>query len=277
MLEGNTAVGEVLDGSDMERAFWFDCVLDTSSREIYLFRADNLHFIEINQGARRALGYGREELLQRSLLDIECGVSSGQFHELAGPLRRAEKEMVVFETTHRRKDGGIYPVEVCLQFCRSQRADAFIAIAVDVAERKSAETKFRHLFESFPDAILILEAQTCIECNQACLQMFQVDSFEEFARRWPTAFADNADLSAGTDRRAVSQLRQVFDATEFRGEVALRRANGEMFPAWAFLSPIVETADICTSLFCAISPSGGVPNMPCGRVRSVFPGHGGRQ
>lgn len=240
MVEINTAISEVLDRSDGERAFWFDQLLGTASNEIYLFRADNLHFIEINEGARRSLGYSREELLQRSWLDIACGVSSTQFHELAGPLRRAEKDQIIFEAKHRRKEGGIYPVEVRLQLCRSDQTNAFIAIAVDVTERQSAESKFRHLFESFPDAILILEDQLCIECNKAGLNMFQVASIEEFAPRWPTVFADNTGLSSGTGQRAVSQLRQVLAATEFRGEVALRRANGEIFPAWAFLSPIME-------------------------------------
>lgn len=240
MLEGSTAVSKVSEEPDVPRAFWFECLLDTLSHEIYVFRADTLHFIEINQGARRALGYGREELLQRSLLDIESGVSSSQFHELSGPLRRAEKEKVIFETTHRRKDGSIYPVEVRLQLCQSRQANTFIAIATDVTERKSAENKLRHLSDSFPDAILILEEQLCIECNKSGLQMFQVASLEELARHWPRVFADDTDLSAGTGRRTASPFRQVLAATEFRGEVALRRANGDLFPAWAFLSPIME-------------------------------------
>ncbi len=238
MSEVNNAKGDSSERADAERAFWFDQFLAASMNEIYLFRADNLHLIEVNEGACRSLGYGREDLLRYSWLHVACDVSATQFSELVEPLRRAEKDQLVFATKHRRKDGAIYPVEVCMQLCRSNQANVFIAIAVDVTARQSAESKFRHLFESFPDAILILEEQTCIECNKACLHLFQVDSFDEFVKCWPMISAGEPGQSGGVMNGAGYSLEQVLARTEFRGEVVLRRANGEVFPAWTFLSPI---------------------------------------
>lgn len=113
-------------------------ILESSFNEIYLFDAATLCFVEASRGALENLGYSIEELRHLTPVDLKP-MNRAEFEALIEPLRHDESDRIVFETTHRRKDGSLYPVEVRLQLSAEESPPVFLAIIQDISERKAAE------------------------------------------------------------------------------------------------------------------------------------------
>jgi PAS domain S-box-containing protein len=118
-------------------------MLEASLNELYVFHFETLRFIEVNRGARENLGYSIEELSCRTPLDLMVEFSPDSFGKLLDPIRTGKQKRTQFTTTHRRKNGTLYPVEVYLERSTSESSPAFMAIILDITERKRAEEAFR--------------------------------------------------------------------------------------------------------------------------------------
>jgi len=132
-----------------EKIARFGRVLENSLNEIFIFDAETLRFIDVNRGARKNIGYSMEELREMTPLDIKPEMTPELFKKLIGPLRKGIEEQIQFLTTHHRKDGTQYPVEVHLQLMSHDPA-VFVAIILDITERKKTKDRIEHL-SRFPD------------------------------------------------------------------------------------------------------------------------------
>lgn len=111
-------------------------IWDRSVNEIYLFDAETLKFVQTNSTGLRNLGYSIEELREMTPLDLKRNMPPEEFMSLLASLKEGLKDEVVFETVHRRKDGSEYDVEVHLQLMREEEPPMYVAIIMDVTERK---------------------------------------------------------------------------------------------------------------------------------------------
>lgn len=118
-------------------------ILDSSFNEIYVFDAQTYGFIQVSKGALNNLGYTWQELSGMTPWDLKPGYDEESFRATIEPLFRGEKEMLVFETQHQRKDGSLYPVEVRLQLSRTETPPVFVAIIADITGRRRAEAALR--------------------------------------------------------------------------------------------------------------------------------------
>lgn len=121
--------------------------IENSLNEIYVFDAQTLKFISVNKGARSNIGYSENEILELTPLNIEPEFNATTFNELITPLVTKEKEKIIFFTNHKRKNGSLYPVEVHLQFIVEGNNKRFLAIILDITERKKAEEKLLHAYQ----------------------------------------------------------------------------------------------------------------------------------
>lgn len=141
---GNVAAAAILlhDITEEKRAREAEAdlarIIEGSLNEIYVCDAHTLRFLAVNRGARENLGYSLEEVLGLTIFDLKTELSREQFEGLVAPLRSGDREKVEFEATHRRKDGTHYPVEVNLQRGRYEGVESFVAVIVDITERKAA-------------------------------------------------------------------------------------------------------------------------------------------
>lgn len=123
----------------------FGRLLDSSSNEIYIFNADNFLFTHINKGGHDNIGYSMEELYEMTAYDLKPEISKDEFLSYIEPLRNGESKQISFETLHQRKDGTTYPVDVRLQLSSSEKPPVYIAMTLDISDRKIAEEKLNHL------------------------------------------------------------------------------------------------------------------------------------
>ncbi len=140
-------------------------ILTDSFEEIYVFDAATLKFIQVSRGALANLGYSMEEMYLLTAKDLKPDLSEEAFGQLIRSLRTGEKNLLVFETRHQRKDGSCYPVEVRLQLASDAIPPVFIAFVLDQTEHQRArenlqnsERRFRDLVEQSPFSIQMLSS-----------------------------------------------------------------------------------------------------------------------
>ncbi|MFH2124470.1 MAG: PAS domain S-box protein [Pseudomonadota bacterium] len=135
----------------------FRKLLDHSSDAIEVIDPLTLRFLDVNETACRDLGYSREELLSMSLYDIDSGLNPDSYKFIEE--QKQKSGTARFETSHRRKDGSIFAVEVSVGFVTLDKSYG-LCIVRDITARKQrllalqqSEEKFRALVESTSDWI----------------------------------------------------------------------------------------------------------------------------
>ena len=118
-------------------------VLDKSLNEIFMFDTETLLFQYVNQGALRNLGYTAEAMRAMTPYDIKPEYTEADFRATIQPLLLGNEEKLVFNTIHRRVDGSDYPVEVHLQCSSDLGERIFVAVILDITQRKKAEDALR--------------------------------------------------------------------------------------------------------------------------------------
>jgi len=112
-------------------------ILDESLNEIYVFDAETLKFISVNYGAQINIGYNLDELKQMTPLDLKVNDIETEFRKTINVLLKQSIKKIEFETIHKRKNGTTYPVEVHLQLSNLNEKEVFVAIILDITERKN--------------------------------------------------------------------------------------------------------------------------------------------
>jgi PAS domain S-box-containing protein len=106
---------------------------------------DSGRVLDVNREACESLGYQRAELLglTPALFDWQAGADPGFALRIRSRLDAGES--FDFESTHRRKDGSLFPVEVRTRpFWHGGRRFA-LSLSRDITERKRAEQEREHI------------------------------------------------------------------------------------------------------------------------------------
>ncbi len=141
-LYGNTYIMALMTDiterkkAEEEVSHWFQ-IFNESLNEIYVFDASTFKFVNVNHGAQINIGYNLDELRNMTPADIKPDFKENTFRKLVRPLIQGKEIKLEFETTHHRKDGSIYPVEVHLQLSAIGNRKVFVAIILDITERKA--------------------------------------------------------------------------------------------------------------------------------------------
>jgi len=98
----------------------------------------NSKVIDVNQEACRMLGYSREELLEKTIHDLDLFLpriaATGEFVNAM-----KTKQAITLESKHRIKDGSTIPVELRACMVRLKRGNVVFTLARDITHRKKAE------------------------------------------------------------------------------------------------------------------------------------------
>lgn len=135
-----------------DRIARFAHIFEDSLNEIYLFEAESLNFTHVNSAAQKNLGYSMDEFRKLTPIDLKPEFTPEYFKKIISPLLKAEKEKIVFETVHQRKDQSLYNVEVHLQLLKYGTEALFAAIILDISDRKRAEAEQEKLRDQLQQA-----------------------------------------------------------------------------------------------------------------------------
>ncbi len=124
-----------------ERDLRFTRFSVTKARDTVVWIGSDGHFIDVNEAASETFGYSREELLTMSIHDIDpefpCEVWPAHWAELK------RQRSLLFESTHRSKDGKTIPVEIMANYFEFEGREYNCAVARDITVRKRSERKIR--------------------------------------------------------------------------------------------------------------------------------------
>lgn len=98
-------------------------------------------FIYVNDSACKSLGYSRSELLTMSVPDISLEFTAEIWPSHWEELK--EKRSFIFEATHQRRDGTLYPVEIAVNYIQFGNKEYNCAFARDITRRKLLDDQLR--------------------------------------------------------------------------------------------------------------------------------------
>lgn len=218
-------------------------------------------FLTMNDAYCAMIGYPREELVRLTIEDVEA-IESAEAN-------KSHMETIVndgfdrFESQHRRKDGRTIDIEGSVSFQRE--TGQFLCFARDITQQKQAEAalqaserKYRDLFESTHDAILVQDASTGtpLSANSSALKMFGAKDEREFLSRRPWDFSPerqpdgrlSAEKAPEMYETALREGTYLFewvhmrtDRTEFYTDVLLTKVvRGDKALLYATIRDITE-------------------------------------
>ena len=117
-------------------------ILQSANDAILIHEIVNDHpgrFIEVNDQACHMLGYTREEMLQKSIADIDAPEQTDKVSGIQNELNTQGR--VVFQTDHITKDRRRIPVEVSARLIEIDGRPAALSIVRDLSDQKRSEEK----------------------------------------------------------------------------------------------------------------------------------------
>lgn len=134
-------------------------IMSQKVRDIMLFVDTDGNVLHANKAAINAYGYSLEELCSLNIRDLQA---TGEFTKEL--LEKIDKEGVILESTHYRKDGSSFPIEINSQGADIGGRRILVSIIRDITERMEnqkalveSEEKFRNIFNNVSDTIIIQE------------------------------------------------------------------------------------------------------------------------
>lgn len=217
----------------------FGDIFENSLTEIYIFDAESYKFIKINHGACKNIGYSMEELNELTPLDITPKLTLNEFNALIKPLLSGKAEIIHFITTHQRKNGTVYPVEVHLQMSEFLSRSAFVAIILNISDKQEAEKKLElseKVFSNTSEGIIITDSSgIIIDVNPAFCEITGYSRDEVLGKspRMLTSGKQSPDFYS-------NMWKDINKHGRWKGEIWNRTKKGALYAELLSISPIVN-------------------------------------
>lgn len=165
------------------------------------------------------------------------------FGRIRSPARRMGS---AGEITGVRRDGQEFPIESSVSQISVGGKDIFTAILRDISKRKQmeaslreSESRFRALFESSADALLLVDETGILDCNAAAVRVYGCSSRYDLVGAPPGRFSPPMQPSSEASldlirKRVATALKEGSSAFEWRH----RRLDGSEFDAEILLTRI---------------------------------------
>jgi len=237
---------------NVREAARFRHLLDQVNDGIFIHSVEEMKIVDVNEAALTMSGYSREELLQKSVLDLDVGTNPQEQEELKREV--LEHGTTTFETVTLLKDGSKAYTEVKLSKIEMQREPYLVSVVRDVtrikrAEKENRERKryFEALLESSPSALITLNAEDRIDgWNPGAESLFHFNVHEVMGR-------EIDDLLSGDDpevyREAVEFTRRVGKGEHLPPTEGIRfTREGDRIETIITASPIMMDGEIIGSV-----------------------------
>ena len=241
-----TAAQEALRISEERHRLAFQ----TSANAVSIVRLDDGMYLDVSEAFLEITGFKREEVIGRTVRELNLFAGPGDLQDLAESLRR--NSVFRGEVMLRKKSGAIFWGLMSASAFEHDGVSCALSVTQDISEAKAAEQRlaaatealrlseerYRTAFETSLDAIYISRAHDgmFIDCNKAFFDFMGYKREEVIGK---TAleldiWADHRDR-----QRLVEILRQNPSCRDFKAQ--FRRKNGEA--SWGLMSASIIELD----------------------------------
>lgn len=152
------AASDITERRQAEEMLRFTRVTVNAVSDAIFWATPDGRIVDVNESACRTLGYTREELLRMDVPDVDPTTTRESMQQLFPELRT--HGTLRFESSHRSKDGRVFPVEIVANYVRNGDEERNCGVVRDISERRQmeealrqSEEKFRRIVESSPLAM----------------------------------------------------------------------------------------------------------------------------
>ncbi|WP_293347161.1 MULTISPECIES: PAS domain S-box protein [unclassified Microcoleus] len=206
-----------------------------------------------NSGAKRILGYESSEIVGKN---SECfytpeDIAIGKPQEKL--ITASERGRYQSEGYRFRQNGSRFWAKIIVTPLRDESGElqGFSQVMQDITTQKQAgeermqliaslqasEKKFRTLYESTTDAVMLLDEKSFLDCNPATLTLFGCSSESEFCGKHPSEFSPRLQPN-GQDSMSLSleRINTAMETGNSRFDWVHCRLDGSEFPAEVLLT-----------------------------------------
>ena len=184
--------------------------MDQAAEAIYWIDPQ-ANILDVNNAASLMLGYSKDELCAMTVHDLNPDFQANMWPEFWAESQR--RGTMVFETSHRAKDGRLIPIEVSVNYLAYEGKEYHCAFARDITARRQteqalreSEERYRLMIEDISDyAILTLDREgTVASWNSGARRLKQYEEAEILGRHF-SCFYTPEDLALGLPARLLQQ------------------------------------------------------------------------
>ena len=218
----------------------FRNLFNAISDPVFVYPIDSQNhgtFIEVNSFAEEVYGYTKSELL--SMEPKELLPRKGQYTRQHDDRRRRlhQESTIVFQNTHRKKDGTLFPVEVASSAFTLDDRKVIISIVRDLSERKKMDKERRQwgrVLEQATESIIITDTQGQIEYVNSAFEALTGYSKDEVLGRNPRI------LNSGKQPKDFYKelWHTILTGNVWRGRMVNRRKDGTVVTEEGSISPV---------------------------------------
>ena len=222
-------------------------LLFARARDVILFvRLKDGRILECNQAAELEYGYLREKLLTLRITDLR---SPDTLSQVAGQMRQANSDGILFESLHRRKDGSVFPVEVNSIGTDFDGERSNLSIIRNISKRKDAENAARsaHLllektFASLEEIIIVQDPNNKIilQVNSACQRILGYSPIELIGST-PRCLFNTEEEYENWGQRIKDALEKI---GSFHAEIPIRTKDGGQILAEMSINDIRDDSNL---------------------------------
>jgi PAS domain S-box-containing protein len=212
-------------------------LFENNPLSMWVYDAESLSFLDVNEAAVRQYGYSRAEFLGMTLKEIRPPEETPAFLDVLEG--RGPHTSGVWR--HRKKDGTVFEAETVSHEIIFGGRPALLALSTDVTERRRAEAAIRfqaHLLDRVEQAVIATDLSgTIIYWNRFAERLYGHTAAQALGRN--IIDVTPADASREQAGEILSRLKA---GQSWSGELLVRRSDGTTFPALITDSPIHDDA-----------------------------------
>jgi len=119
-------------------------IVQNTTVEVYILDTVTLKYLYANNGALKSLGYTLDELKNLTIFDINPDITLEDIDIFRQYLLNISSELTNL-STHKRKDGSVYPVQASVHKLTYQGQTAVVIFDTDITELTGIQNKLQHL------------------------------------------------------------------------------------------------------------------------------------
>lgn len=206
------------------------------------FDVETKKIVDANKAALAFYGYSKEELLERTVFDLNA-LPKEEVLALLGKAKSGEKS--TFSFPHRLKSGELRDVNVFTTIIEVDGRANFFSILHDVTEAKKtekelqrSEARFRAYFENNTAAMLQIDPKSkqIIEANEAALRFYGY-SLEQFKK------LKAYDINILSPDEVDKKLQEVMASPAQTFILKHRLSSGESREGEVYVSPVITDTE----------------------------------